>query len=132
MFAAILGALAPVFTKIAGNLFPDPADELKRIALEQQLQSQIMTQAAAIEQAAAEVVKTEAASENWLVASWRPITMLTFVALIVAKWLGFTAPGVSEAVEIELMNLVQVGLGGYVIGRSAEKIAPSIAAVLKK
>lgn len=132
MFTAILGVLSPILGKVAANLFPDPADELKRIALEQQLQSQILSQAAAIEQAAAEVVKAEAQSENWLVSSWRPITMLTFVALIVAKWLGFTAPGVSEAIEIELMNLVQIGLGGYVIGRSAEKIAPSIAAALKK
>lgn len=47
--------------------------------------------------------------------------MLTFVALVVAKWLGFTDGGVTEAVELELMRLIQMGLGGYVIGRSVEK-----------
>jgi hypothetical protein len=58
--------------------------------------------------------------------------MMTFVGLVVAKWLGFTAPGVSEAIELELMTLIQIGLGGYVGGRTIEKIAPAIAAAVKK
>jgi hypothetical protein len=49
--------------------------------------------------------------------------MLTFVGLVVAKWLGFTDAGVTEAVEMELMQLIQIGLGGYIVGRSGEKIA---------
>jgi hypothetical protein len=58
--------------------------------------------------------------------------MLTFGALIVARWLGYSAPGISEAEVLKLWDIVQLGLGGYVIGRSAEKIAPQIAAALKK
>ncbi len=72
-------------------------------------------------QEAASIIRAEAGGESWLQRNWRPLTMLTFVALVVAKWLGFTAPGVSEAVELELMRLIQIGLGGYVVGRSAEK-----------
>ena len=66
-------------------------------------------------------IVAEANSESWIARNWRPITMLTFVGLIVAKWLGFTS-GVTDEVEIALLNIVQVGLGGYVIGRSAEKV----------
>jgi len=58
--------------------------------------------------------------------------MLTFGGLIVARWLGFSAPGISEAEILKLWSIVELGLGGYVIGRSAEKIIPSIAAMKGK
>lgn len=132
MFAAILAALSPILGKVVSNLFPDPADELKRLELQNQFQLAIMAQAGAIEKAASDIVLAEARSENWLASSWRPIMMLTFGALIVSRWLGWTAPGVTEALEMKLWDIIQLGLGGYVIGRSAEKIAPSIAAALKK
>ncbi len=79
-----------------------------------------------------EIVKAEAASEHWLAANWRPILMLTFGALIVARWFGWAAPNLSEAEYIKLWDIVELGIGGYVIGRSAEKVLPSIAQVLKK
>ena len=79
----------------------------------------------------AEIVKAEAASSHWLAASWRPILMLTFGGLIVARWLGFSAPGISEAEILKLWDIVELGLGGYVIGRSAEKIIPAAAAAMK-
>lgn len=82
--------------------------------------------------AQADIVKTEAASSNWLAASWRPLTMLTFTALIVARWFGWAAPNLSEAEYLKLWDIVQFGLGGYVVGRSVEKIAPSIAEALGK
>lgn len=70
----------------------------------------------------ADIVKTEAKSEHWITAAWRPLVMLTFTGLIVAKWLGYTAPGISAEMELELMSIIKIGLGGYVVGRSAEKI----------
>ena len=82
--------------------------------------------------AAADIVKTEAQSESWLASSWRPILMLTFGALIVARWFGLAAPNLSEEEYLKLWDIVELGLGGYVIGRSAEKIVPSMAALLKK
>lgn len=132
MFAAILGAISPILGKIAGNLFPDPADELKRIEIQNQLQMALMANATQLELAAASVVKAEAESEHWLAANWRPLTMLTFLGLIVAKWLGWTAPGISEALELKVFDIIEIGLGGYVIGRSVEKAGPAIAAALRK
>jgi len=82
--------------------------------------------------AAADIVKTEAQSESWLASSWRPILMLTFGALIVARWFGWAAPNLSEAEYLKLWSIVELGLGGYVIGRSAEKIIPSMAAAISK
>jgi hypothetical protein len=38
----------------------------------------------------------------------------------------------SETEYIKLWSIVEFGLGGYVVGRSVEKIVPSIAAALKR
>lgn len=67
------------------------------------------------------VIATEGASEHWLVAAWRPITMLTFLAMIVSWWFGYVPANISETLLQELFGLVKIGLGGYVVGRSAEK-----------
>jgi Holin of 3TMs, for gene-transfer release len=79
-----------------------------------------------------EIVKAEAASEHWLAANWRPILMLTFGGLIVARWFGWAAPNLSESEYLKLWDIVELGIGGYVIGRSAEKVLPNIAQVFKK
>lgn len=79
-----------------------------------------------------QVVSTEAASSHWLAANWRPILMLTFGGLIVARWMGWAAPDLTEAEYIKLWDIVELGIGGYVIGRSAEKIIPTIAAAMGK
>jgi len=123
MIAALLPALAPILGDVIRRLFPDPEAAAKA---EAELNRQLMARAGEIEQAAAGIVKTEAASAHWLAANWRPITMLTFVGLIVARWFGFSAPGLSEAEALALWDIVQLGLGGYVIGRTMEKIAPTV------
>ena len=132
LLGALLPVLADVGKRIASNLFPDPAEETKRAEFQQNFQLQIMQQAQLIEQAAADVVKTEAASSHWLAANWRPITMLIFVGLIVARWLGYTAPGMTEPEYLSVYDLIKIGLGGYVVGRSAEKIVPAVVEAMRK
>ena len=65
------------------------------------------------------VVTAEAKSEHFVVAAWRPITMLTFLVLAVGDSLGLLATPLKD----EAWMLLQLGLGGYVVGRSGEKIA---------
>jgi hypothetical protein len=96
-------------------------------AIYAQLQTRLAEIQAERDRAAADIIRAEAQSGNWLAASWRPIVMLVFTALIVARWLGFSAPGISDAEVLKLWDIVQLGLGGYMIGRSAEKIAPHLA-----
>jgi hypothetical protein len=126
MIAALLPILGSIGSQIAKSLFPDPADETKRQEIETQFQAQIVANAAAIEAAAAGIINTEAASTHWLAANWRPLTMLVFVGLIVSRWLGYSAENMTEAEYLSIYDLVKIGLGGYVVGRSAEKIVPKI------
>lgn len=124
-----LMALLPLVGNILDKVIPDPKAaaeaKLKMLELEQTGELTEITQKAGI-------IKAEAESEHWLVASWRPILMLTFGALIVARWLGFSAPGISEAEILKLWNIVEFGLGGYIVGRSAEKVLPNVAEIIKR
>ena len=70
----------------------------------------------------AKIVHAEASSEHWLTANWRPITMLTFLALAVGDSLGL----LSTPLRDEAWNLLTIGLGGYVVGRSGEKIVKTM------
>jgi hypothetical protein len=68
------------------------------------------------------IIKAEAESKHWLTANWRPITMLTFLFLVVMDAFKLLPnPLASEA-----WTLLQIGLGGYVVGRSGEKIIKSV------
>ena len=69
--------------------------------------------------AKAKIVQTEAASKHWLTANWRPITMLTFLVLVVGDSLGWLPNDLRD----ETFLLLEIGLGGYIVGRSGEKIA---------
>jgi len=129
MLQNLIPALLPVLGRVVGNLFPDPAEKAKA---EAEMLRQLLAAQSELEQAASRIIQTEAASQHWLAANWRPLTMLTFVVLIVARWFGWAAPNLSEAEYIKLWSIVEFGLGGYVIGRSVEKIAPSVAQAMKR
>ena len=107
---------------ILDKVWPD-AGEMERSKVQMAL---------AIYAGQAEIVKAEAQSEHWIVAAWRPVLMLVFGGLIVARWLGWSAPNITEAEVLKLWSIVELGLGGYVIGRSVEKIVPAIAGAIKK
>ena len=70
----------------------------------------------------ASVMKTEMTG-NFLQRSWRPIVMLAFVGLLVIRWLGLVEHHIAAELELELMQIIKIGLGGYVVGRSVEKTA---------
>ena len=129
MIQALVPALAPIIGQIVGSLFPDPTEKAKT---EAEAMRQLLAHQSEIESAAAKIIQTEAASTHLLAANWRPLTMLVFVGLIVARWFGWAAPGLQEAEYLKLWSIVEFGLGGYVVGRSVEKVAPSIAAAMKR
>lgn len=74
----------------------------------------------------AKVLAAEAASPSWLTSSWRPILMLVFTAIVAYDYL--VAPLLSRPIlppPPDLWELLKLGVGGYVMGRSLEKVADS-------
>ena len=70
----------------------------------------------------ASIINSEAQGESWFQRNWRPITMLTFLILVVCDSFGLLA----FRLAAEAWVLLQIGLGGYVVGRSAEKVVKKI------
>ena len=79
----------------------------------------------------AKIIRAETESGSWLAANWRPITMLTLVACVVLHWLGLTPDSLPDAQVEDLMDVVKIGIGGYVVGRSAEKVTKTLKGVTK-
>jgi len=119
----MIAALIPAITSLIGTAIDkaipdkDKAEELKM-----QVTLEAMRSDNAELEAATKVILAEATGESWLQRNWRPILMLWFAGLVGAHWLGFTPPNLPESVVNGLLDIVQVGIGGYVLGRSGEKI----------
>jgi hypothetical protein len=73
-------------------------------------------------QAQASLLQEEARG-NWLQRSWRPLVMLTFAAIILIGTF-VSSPILSDTSRF--WDLLEIGLGGYVVGRSGEKMAEAI------
>jgi len=83
-------------------------------------------EAAALE-ARASIIVEEAKGRWWEPKSiWRPLTMLTFLFMVVSHWFGYTPDNADPGLIEQLFLLIQIGLGGYIVGRSGEKIAETV------
>ncbi|WP_444901393.1 3TM-type holin [Microbulbifer sp. SSSA007] len=114
----MISAISSLLGRVIGKAFPDKTEANR---LKAQVDSKLISMDLEELRAATQVITAEAGGESWLQRNWRPVTMLTFVGLIVAQWLGWTAPNLSEEQTLALLEIVKIGLGGYVVGRSAEK-----------
>jgi hypothetical protein len=99
---------------ILDKIWPD-AGEMERSKVQMAL---------AIYAGQAEIVKAEAQSEHWLAACWRPILMLTFGGLIVARWLGWSAPNITEAEVLKLWSIVERCADGHFFEGSRDVCLP--------
>ena len=116
-------AAIPLLGKVIERIIPDP--EKAAQAKHQLVDMAVKGELDELVQRAG-VIKAEAQGDSWLQRSWRPIVMLVFTALIVCRWLGWSAPDLSEAVELKLFSIVQLGIGGYIASRGIEKVADKI------
>jgi len=87
-----------------------------------------------IVKAQADVIKAEINSKHMLAAIWRPILMLSFGFVIlysvIAPSLGAPLVDLSGIPE-RFWSLMTVGIGGYVGGRTIEKVTPAIVEGMK-
>jgi len=115
LLGPVAGAVFKTIDKVVDN--KGEADKLKA-----KVQEKIIAGELAELEGAAKTIQIEAQG-GFLQRNWRPIMMLVFAGLMVAHWFGFTAPNIPESVQNSLLNIILVGIGGYTVGRSAEKVA---------
>ena len=132
MIAALLPVLAPLLGDVIKRVLPEDKD--KAADIEREINMALIGNSAAIEQAAASVILAEAKSEHKITAVWRPVLMMTITAIV--AWNFLFAQLIELAVLVmfgdriplsiplpdQLWNLLMIGVGGYVVGRSGEKM----------
>jgi hypothetical protein len=79
----------------------------------------------------ASIIQTEAKGESWLQRNWRPILMLLCIFIVFSNYVLVPYFGIPSVILDEhIWNLIEVGTGGYIAGRSLEKISDNLSGVL--
>ncbi len=125
MNLSIIGSLINSVANLIDGITTTSKEKEK---LKSEISRTIMEYLDNIAQAQKDIIITEAKG-NWLQRSWRPIVMLAFAAVVL---LGVFFPIPLLNNNSPFWSLLDIGLGGYVIGRSAEKITTSIITNNKK
>lgn len=99
--------------------------DAERTKLKQELANVVMSNLNRMAEAQGAVLQTEMKGD-FLQRNWRPMVMLAFAFILIMKWFGFTDSAIPLPLEMELMSLLEIGIGGYVAGRSIEKIADTV------
>ena len=109
-----------------GEPTPEKQAEIKGKLIE--LEGQAEAAAHQTQQLQAQIIVAEAAGQSWLQRNWRPILMLSIVAIVVnnyilVPYLGlFGVPMTILDLPDKLWNLMTLGVTGYIAGRTGEKI----------
>lgn len=130
MIQQLLGAgLGKAVDNVLGRFFEDK-DQAAKAA--QELRIAMLEHEQTAQEVARDVVVAEAKSEHWITSAWRPLTMLMFAVMIgnnfiIAPYLdAIFGTSVMFDMPDQAWSLLSVGLGGYVVGRSGEKIASNL------
>jgi hypothetical protein len=122
----LIGSIFQPASKLIDELHTSEEEKLKLKSkmheAELLMQEKVLGYEKALMDAQVNILKAEAQGSSWIQRNWRPVTMLTFLVLIVCDAFGLLTFRLAD----EAWTLLQIGLGGYVVGRSAEKIAPAI------
>lgn len=117
--------LAPLANSLIKRLFPD-----KEKQQEAQLEFQSMLADGSFKEfeKQADIIISESQSKHFLTSNWRPITMLVFTGIVFNNYILFPYLSLfmenAPMLEIppDMWDLLKLGLSGYVLGRSGEKM----------
>lgn len=126
------GGIAEATTAIGGVVDKFVTNDEERLAAKKELTQVVTKFTTDITAAQADVLKVEL-SGNWLQRSWRPLLMVAFGFIILYQYFisqVFRLPQVD--LPERFFDLLEIGLGGYVIGRSVEKVIDSVAGNMDK
>ena len=128
----MLGAVAPLAKILFSTIEKAVPDKDLQAKLKADLQTQLLQSNTQELQAAAKIIEAEAKA-GWFASSWRPLLM--YVLIFILVWNYILGPviklmiGTIITFELpgDVWTLLQIGLGGYVVGRSGESIARTMA-----
>ncbi|NNL43297.1 MAG: hypothetical protein HKO79_12480 [Desulfobacterales bacterium] len=140
----LLGIIAPLAKSLFGGVAEKVCDIVSEKVEDKDLAAQInaqithaiiqtdITKFVAQINAQKSVLIAEIQGDSWLQRNWRPITMMVFVAIVANNYILFpylslfeTTAEMTTKLELPkfMWDCIKLGLSGYIVGRSAEKIA---------
>ena len=128
----MLGAVAPLAKILFNTIEKAVPDKDLQAKLKAELQTQLLQSHTQELQAAARIVEAEAKA-GWFASSWRPLLMYVLIFILVWNYVivpiikVFMGAVITFELPGDVCTLLNVGLGGYVIGRSAESVARTMA-----
>jgi hypothetical protein len=129
---AALSTIAPLAKMLFSTVDKAIPDKDLAEKLKAQLNTELLKSSTEQIKAAASIVEAEAKS-GWFSASWRPLLM--YVLIFILVWNYILGPVIKMVIGTvitfelpgDVWTLLQIGLGGYVVGRSGESIARTLA-----
>lgn len=128
----MLGAIAPLAKILFNTIEKAVPDKDLQEKLKAQLQTQLLQSHTQELQAASRIVEAEAKA-GWFASSWRPLLMYVLIFILVWNYVigpvikVFMGAVITFELPGDVWTLLNVGLGGYVVGRSAESVARTMA-----
>ena len=128
----MLNAVAPLAKILFNTIEKAVPDKDLQEKLKAQLQTQLLQSHTQELQAASRIIEAEAKA-GWFASSWRPLLMYVLIFILVWNYvIGpvikiFMGAVITFELPGDVWSLLQIGLGGYVLGRSAESVARTIA-----
>jgi len=128
----ILQAVAPLAKILFNTVDKAVADKDLAAKLKADLQTQMLQSHTQELTAAAKIIEAEAKA-GWFASSWRPLLMYVLIFILIWNYvlgpviLFFFKASITITLPGDVWTLLQIGLGGYVVGRSAESVARTMA-----
>ena len=106
-----------------------------RAEIEKAVAATLRSTAATELEARRDVLIAELRGESWLQRNWRPMVAVAFAAVllfyalilpIAVDWFGAPPVRVGDTLLGWIMRIVMVALGGYIGGRTVEKVAKTL------
>ncbi|MBI5560184.1 MAG: hypothetical protein HY883_02805 [Deltaproteobacteria bacterium] len=121
--STVIGSIGDAAVKmreaITGDIPPEKKAELQmRLA---ELEAQITS-------AQSSIIIAEAQGQSWMQRNWRPCLMMVIVAIVANNYIIFPYANIfTDKVKIldlpdKLWALMEIGVGGYILGRTVEKV----------
>lgn len=131
---SFLSNLISPITTLIGDMHTSEEEKMKlqveMLKIQTEVTGRVMDYEKQLLDAQSKIILAEAGGESWLQRNWRPLMMVWFAILLGMFWFGLTPPNINQETIDHLFALLELGIGGYIVGRSLEKVAPSIAEAL--
>lgn len=108
------------------------------VKIQNEMSARLLEYESKLMEAKKSIILAETQGQSWLQRNWRPVLMLVIVAIVANNYLLvpylalFGVPAVTLELPESLWGLMTLGVGGYIGGRTVEKIAPQITEILRK